>query len=156
MGYGRPGGNPDLPKGRAKGQTNLATRRLKQAYQRAEDVARLAGFEPIQAIIDIHRIAMEMFVEERQKLLAGKLSPMEDQSPKYLGIAAQTAGKVADYIHPKLKHIEVKATNPLDNMSPKEKLEAMKTAVKALELKAEQDKEPQEVPNEPGSDKQPG
>lgn len=44
-----------------------------------------------------------------------------------------TAEKMLPYLYPKLSSIEVKPNNPLANMSPQERLEAMRLAVQALE-----------------------
>jgi hypothetical protein len=44
---------------------------------------------------------------------------------------------MAPYVYPKLSSVEFKKENPLDNMTPREKLEAMRQAIKMLENEVE-------------------
>ncbi len=97
------------------------------------------NFCPASAMMDIFKISMERFVQETQKEDSGQISPMESNAAKYLKIAAEEANNLASYAYPKMKAIERTPLSPLDGMTPEQKLEAAKTAVKMLELKIKSD-----------------
>lgn len=60
--------------------------------------------------------------------------PPEDNAHKYLKIAADIAKDLSGYAYPKLKAIEQTKENPLNDMTPEQKLEAARAAVQMLEL----------------------
>ena len=120
------GFKPGAP-GRPKGALNKRTR---EAQAILED----AGFCPITAMIDMYKTAIERFAEEIQKEDSGRGSGfIESDAPRYLKIASDAAKDLASYSYPKLKAIERISSNPLDGMSPEQRLEAMKQAVAFLE-----------------------
>lgn len=109
---------PQNRKGRPKGCRNKRTREFNATLEEN-------NFNPAQALIDIHADARLQF----------KMS-LEDGSPAavgYLKIASDTAKEIAHYTYPKLKAVELPKNNELEAMSPAERLEAMKKAVKFLE-----------------------
>lgn len=61
-------------------------------------------------------------------------APTEDNAHKYLKIAGDMAKDIAGYVYPKLKSIEHQANDPTRDMSPEQRLEAMKHAVAMLEM----------------------
>ena len=91
-------------------------------------------FNPLLALIKCHNLALEDYHDYRDKRESNRISPMEDNSAKFLQIAEHSAKEIASYAYSKKKAIEVKRESPLDDMNSIQKLEAMKHAVKALEL----------------------
>lgn len=61
---------------------------------------------------------------------------MESKAAEYLKIYVKIASEIASYVHPKRKAIEYTATSAIEGMTPTEKLEAAKAAVRMLELQA--------------------
>jgi hypothetical protein len=116
-----------LSPGRAPGSLNKRT---------VEFIEVLAAkkFNVPTAMLEIYAIALQRFTEELEKQDSGAISPMESQAPKYLKMCADLLIAMSGYAYPKLKAIEQKKDNPLDGMSPQEKLEAMKHAVAMLEI----------------------
>ncbi len=113
--------------GRAKGTPNRRS-------GAAAGIIAAAGFCPITALIDGHKLALTNFVDQLEKLESGKLSPMESEASKYLKQAIDCASQLAGYVYPKLKSIEQVKPNQFDGMTPHEKLEMMKEMVKLLEV----------------------
>lgn len=118
-------GSPGRPKGA------LSKRTLE-----ARQIAEAAGFCPITALMNIHKIAMARFVEELDLVDSNRRSPMESEAAKYLKIAADTASDAAGYLFPKLKAIEQVKDNPLEQLNAAQKLEAFKQAIPILEQQA--------------------
>jgi hypothetical protein len=116
-----------LSTGRPKGSLNKRT-------IEAKDLLEKAGFCPITALIDGHRIAMECFKNELERIESGRISPMECDAVKYLKIAMDAAADCAGYVYPKLKSVEQTQSNVIPEMTAAEKLEQMRQAVKFLEL----------------------
>jgi len=95
--------------------------------------------------MECYQIALEKFIDESKKEESGRISPMESQASKYLKSAIDTASEIASFVYPKLKAIEHSTINPLKDLGPQEKLQALKDLVKALEIEAKN------VPIEPSS-----
>lgn len=95
-----------------------------------------AGFNPAQALIDLHKIAMTRMTEEMEKEDAGTISPMESKVPQFMKIACDAAKELANYAYPKLKAIEQQRVNPTQDMTADQKLEAAKMMVHVLEQQA--------------------
>ena len=121
--------------GRQKGAINLRTRHAQEVLARLD-------FNPIAAMAEIYKISMQKFIEELDAEDSGRISRMESNAAKYLGHALQSAGQLAPYVYPKLKSVEHVRTSDVQTMSPKERLEAMKNAVKVLEQQIEKSNEP--------------
>ncbi len=96
------------------------------------------GFCPASAMMDIFKVSMQKFAEDLEKENDGRISPMESNAAKYLKIAADMTSDLATYAYPKLKAIEHAKLNVAENMSPEQRLEAMKHAVQMLELQVKQ------------------
>ncbi len=102
---------------------------------RAEVTCGLRKFSSIDNLIDASKIALEKFIEHSEKESNGSISLMESQAAEYLKIYVKINLDIASYIHPKRKAIEVSAPDPTQDMTPQQRLEAMKSAVAMLELK---------------------
>lgn len=121
-------GNRGKPKGAIHKRTREAIERLEAA-----------GFCPITALIEGHKIAMARFVEELDMVESNRLSPMESSASQYLKMAIDCSRELMAYSYPKLKAVELKKeASPLEGMTPRQQLEAMKLAVahKEAELAA--------------------
>jgi len=116
--------------GRPKGSLGLRSRHA------AEVMAKM-NFNPIATIVEIYQIAITRFTEELDMVACGKMSPMESQAAKYLKIAADMACNLCSYVYPKLKSIEQVQIASADDLSPQERLELMRKAVKVLESQVE-------------------
>lgn len=119
-------------KGRVPGAVN---KRTAEAYE----TLRANNFDPIKALMDGHQIAMARFVEELDLVASNRLSPMESSAPQYLKMAIDCAKDLASYAFPKLKAIEQIKADPLSEMTPQQKLEAMRMAVAHLEAQVKKD-----------------
>lgn len=73
---------------------------------------------------------LELFADAKKSME----SASEEARPQYLKIAADIAKELAAYSYPKLKAIEYTGHNPLDDMTPAQKLEAARSAVQMFEL----------------------
>lgn len=89
-------------------------------------------FEEAKRTYDNYGTIYQAISEAREN--TGNPVPVEDNAHKYLKIAADIAKDLAGYAYPKLKAIEHQKPNPLEGMSAEQKLEAMKQAVKVLEM----------------------
>ena len=118
-----------LSTGRPKGVPNKRTQEVVAILEKHK-------FNPIEAMIEIQKIALVRFTEEMQKQDSGIISPMESQAVKYLKIAADNAYDLASYAYPKLKAIEHHGNNPLEGMDAQQKLQAMREAVKVFEAQS--------------------
>lgn len=125
-----------LAKGRPKGSIN---KRSQNFY----DVLERENFCPASALIEIYREAKKTYdnyatiydaIVEAKDAKGLDASPVEDKADKYLKIALDAAKDLASYSFPKLKAIEQQKNNPLEGMTPDQKLEAMRHAVSVLEL----------------------
>lgn len=122
-------------KGRPKGSISSRSIDFAQTLERH-------NFNPAEALIEIYKEARKTYDNyatiyealENARIDEGKqISPSEDKADKYLKIALDAAKDLAGYAYPKLKAIEQVKTGALDNMTPEQRLEAMKLAVKMLE-----------------------
>jgi hypothetical protein len=104
-----------------------------KSSMRAELTCQVRKFSSIDAMIDAAEIALQKFVEEESSVKSGRLSPMESNACEYLKIYVAIAKEIASYVHAKRKAIEHIQVDPLKDMSPEQKLEAMKQAVALLE-----------------------
>lgn len=86
-------------KGRPKGSTSLRTLGLLDSLDKHK-------FDPITAMIYIHNEALKNYENYKERFQANRISPMEDNSHKFLKIAADMAREFAGYAYPKLKAIE--------------------------------------------------
>lgn len=123
---------PNGGKGRPPGYANKRTVEFMQTLE-------AAGFNPAQALIDLHKIAMTRMAEEMEKEDSGKISPMESKVPQFMKIATDAAKELASYAYPKLKAIEQTKTNPTQGMTVTEKLQAAKAMVQILEQEVKSD-----------------
>lgn len=87
-----------------------------------QETLKAHGYNVAEALLDIYTKAIQIFNEGRDEDRLGGLK-----------IAGDMAKEIASYTMPKPKAIEIVTSNPLDNMSPAEKLEAMRQAVAMLE-----------------------
>jgi hypothetical protein len=103
-------------------QVGTPNKRTVAFYERIKDL----GFDAAEEMVKIHSEAIRSldFCNREERLM-------------YLGIALKAAAEIAQYCYPKQKAVEVKRENHLEGMSPQEKLEAMKAAVKLLENEME-------------------
>ena len=126
---------PAAGKGRPPGSLN---KRTIQFMQTLED----AGFNPAQALIDLHKIALVRMAEEMESEDCGKISPMESKVPQYMKIATDTAKELASYAYPKLKAVEQQRVSSTEDMTAAQKLEAAKMMVRLLEQQVKADDQP--------------
>lgn len=100
------------------------------------------GFEIAKELVEIHRKAMKVYdnygtiyeaIEDARIQKGVQAFPTEDKADKYLKIALDAAKEIAAYSIPKLKSVEHTTNNPLEGMTPDQRLEAMKQAVLLLE-----------------------
>lgn len=112
---------------RPKGSPNRSSMRVDMTCQ-------IRGFLPIDALIDAAELSMKKFVAEIDRETANKISPLESKAVEYLKLYVNIASKVASFIHPQKKAIDHTYASPLEGMSTQQKLDAMKEAVKLLEL----------------------
>lgn len=110
-----------------------------RSTMRAELTCQLRNFNSIDAMIDGAQLALTRFHEELELMGQGRLSPMESKAAEFLGLYIKAADKIAQYVHPKRKSVERIETDALKDMSPVQRLEAMKQAVAMLELQLKKD-----------------
>ncbi len=91
------------------------------------DVMIKAGFDPAKGLIEAYNNAKHLYETALDPAMKATAN----------GQMLLAADKMAPYVYPKLSSIEVKKENHLDKMTPKEKLEAMKQAIKMLESEVE-------------------
>lgn len=127
-----------LSKGKPKGSLNKRTITFLETLEKED-------FNPAAALIEIYREAKKTYdnygiiyqaIEEARDAKGQNSFPTEDKADKYLKIALDAAKDLASYSYPKLKATEQKQDDPLKDMSPEQKLEAMRHAVSVLELEA--------------------
>ncbi len=116
---------PGAP-GRPKGSPNKRSLEVKQILAEA-------GHNPIERLMYLSRVAEARFEAETEAVNTGRFSPMECNAHAYLKMAIDANKELASFITPKLKAIEQITTNPTADMSPEQRLDAMKQAVKFLE-----------------------
>lgn len=115
-----------LAKGRPKGAVNKRTAEFRAVLE-AND------FCPASALMDVYKTALTKFAEDLEQVESGRMSPMESKAANYLRIAADMAKDLASYTYPKLKAIEQTKHDPTKDMTPAERLAAMKQAVAYME-----------------------
>ncbi len=108
---------------------------INRSSARASVTCQLRGYSSIDAMIDAAEIALQKFIEHSEKENNGSISLMESQAHHYLETYVKIAATISKFIHPTLAAIKVSQQDPLKDMSPTQRLEAMKHAVAMLELK---------------------
>jgi hypothetical protein len=117
--------------GRPLGSKNKST--LQSAAEFKEALKR-NNFNVPEALIEMYQNATRDYKSNRKKLKQGRISPMEDNGHKYLRIAADVLKEIASYCYAKQKAVEHTNVNPLEGMTPEQKLQAMKQAILLLEM----------------------
>lgn len=115
-----------LAKGRPKGAVN---RRTKEVAELAEEL----GCNPVEVLINFAKGDWEALgYSKGTKSIYTEAGIIEEDliSPSE---RIQAAKEVAQYIYSKKKSVEHITRNALEGMSPQEKLEAMREAVKMME-----------------------
>ena len=105
-----------------------------KSTMRVEMTCQIRNFNAIEGMIDAAELALVNFTDQLQKEATGRISPMESQACEYLKIYVKICSDIANFIHPRRKAIEVKQSDLTKDMTPQQKLEAMKSAVAMLEL----------------------
>jgi hypothetical protein len=100
---------------------------------RADLTCQVRGYSSIDAMIDAAEISLQKFIEQSQLEQSHNISLMESKAHEYLKLYVKIACELASFIHPKRKAIEHIQTDPLKDMNPFQRLEAMKHAVAMLE-----------------------
>jgi hypothetical protein len=113
--------------GRPKGSPNKSSARVDLTCE-------IRGYSSIDAMIDAAEIALARFIEDTEKENTGRISPMESNACEYLKLYVKIASDIANFIHPKRKAIEHTQLDVTKDMSPEQRLTAMKHAVAMLEL----------------------
>jgi hypothetical protein len=113
--------------GRPKGSLNKKNISFRETLE-------AKGYDVAEALYDIYIKGLDVFNNGNP-----------DDRVSGLKIAGDMAKEIASYVMPKLKAIEVTKSSALDNMSPQEKLEAMKQAVRLLEADLNQEVEIKQV-----------
>lgn len=98
-------------------------------------ICEIRGYSSVDAMIDAAEIALAKFIEHSEKEANGTISLMESQAHEYLKTYVKIASDISKFLYPQRKAIDVKQ-DPTNNMTPEQRLEAMKHAVALLELKA--------------------
>jgi hypothetical protein len=106
------------PHGRQKGVKNLLTRRVSETAQRL-------GIDPFEILL--------RFAAGDWRGLGYKRETHSEGFTIEPAVRARAAEQVAQYILPKLRSIEQTKPSALEGMTPEQRLEAMKHAVKLLE-----------------------
>lgn len=111
-----------MPKkpGRPKGSLNKRT-------QEFLDILNDNGFEPAQSAIDCYDKAIENYQECCKKPHGKNLAA------KFLKMATDIALDLCSYSYAKIKSIEHVKSDPLADMTPQQRLEALKNAVALTE-----------------------
>lgn len=138
--------------GKKKGTLNKRT-------EHAAEVLARHGFDPIEAILEVYQEASKIYKNygaiydaiNDAREIAGKF-PTEDKSKDYLKLCLDSARELAGYMYPKLKLIEQVKVSALEGMTPEQRLEAMRQAVKALEAQVTNGPSPSGC-SDPGSTK---
>lgn len=65
-------------------------------------------------------------------------TPTEDKAHQYLKIAADIAKELASYAYPKLKSVEQVKVSATSNMTPSEKLEALKSMMQIVQKEVDE------------------
>jgi hypothetical protein len=104
-----------------------------KSTMRVAHICEIKGYDSIEAMIQAAQIALEKFIEHSANETNRTWSPMESKANDYLKIYAKIATDMAQFIHPKRKAVEHTSRDITENMTPQEKLQAMKQAVLMLE-----------------------
>lgn len=96
-----------LSLGRPKGTKNKRTIEFQEVMDRK-------NFNVAEALVYCYRQAIKKYKYYNERLEDGRLSPMEDNAPKYLKIASDMAKDMASYSFPKLKSIDQTIANAND------------------------------------------
>lgn len=125
-------GNPGKPKG-------ALNKRSKEFLE----VLEKHNFCPASALIECYLEAKKTYdnyaiiyesIEDARIEKGLNAMPTEDKADKYLKIAADIAKDLSSYAYPKLKSVEKGPLDVTKEMTPEQRLEAMKHAVQMLEL----------------------
>lgn len=128
-------------KGRPLGSVSPISKIRRDFYHSLED----ANFDPAKELMEIYFKAKGLFDNYGiiyDKLVEGALErgdpfPVEDKADKYLKISLDAVKEIASYCYPKLKSIELKDKNPLEDLSRDEKIKELKNAIVVLETTIE-------------------
>lgn len=115
-----------LSPGRPKGSVNKRTVEFQQVLEKH-------NFNVAEALIWCYSEAKDRYQDYNERFMDGRISPMEDQAPKYLKIASDMAKDMASYSFPKLKAIETKKSSLMEELAPEHRLEILKQYVQKLE-----------------------
>lgn len=107
--------------GRQKGTLNKRTLEF-------ASVLKEHNFCPASAMIDVYNRAIEAFELADTK-----------EAPAYLSTASSMASGLASYAYPKLKSIDYSKSHDLAGMTAEQRLEAMRHAVRMLELQVNEE-----------------
>lgn len=113
------------PPGRPRGSVN----RVSEAFA---DKIKAKGFDLVEAFLELHREGMKTYREGH-----------DDHKMEGAKIALAAVKEMASYMLPKLQSISISKEDPLEGMTPQQKLEAMREAIKLME--AEQEKEVKKI-----------
>lgn len=111
--------------GRPKGSINKRS-------QEFADKLEAKGFDLAEALLELHREGMKTY---RQGAFEHQMEGLK--------VANSAVKEIATYLLPKFQSISVSKDDTLENMTPQQKLEAMREAVKLME--AEQEKEVKKI-----------
>jgi hypothetical protein len=101
--------------GRPKGALNKSTMEFKAAIIKSKH-------PPAQALIDCYNNAMAEYAHYSTLLRENRISGMEDNGWRYLKIAADMAEKIASYLYPKRKAVDMVIQAPQVQSRPLEYL----------------------------------
>ena len=112
---------------RPKGSRNKRTEEFYAAIEKSK-------FNIPKAYLWAYKEAKKNYTEYAEMFRDKRLSPMEDNRPKLLGIMINILKDISSHVYPKIKAIEIVNMDLLQGMTPAQRLEAMKAAVQKLEL----------------------
>lgn len=84
-------------------------------------------------MIDAAEIALAKFIEHSENEQTGRYSPMESQAHEYLKTYVAIANSISKFRYPTRKAVDVRQIDVTENMTPTQRLDAMKAAVAMLE-----------------------
>jgi hypothetical protein len=117
-----------LGPGRAKGAVNKRTVEFQAVLEKN-------NFNVAESLLWCFNEAKKQYIDYRDRFQDGRISPMEDNAPKYLKIASDMAKDLASYTFPKLKSVEHMKDNPWVNFTDDQKIEMAKKYIENMELK---------------------
>lgn len=122
-----------LSKGRPPGSINKRSQQFIAILEQN-------NFCTASAMLDLYKISMECFIEDRKKEELKQISPMESNAARYLKTCADLLQALASYSYPKLKSIDhTTKPDPFEGMTPEQRLQAAESALEMMKLKMKQD-----------------